>query len=81
MTSVGARRKWRLVCLGGAAAALLLALSPFLDHLADRNLSSHMLQHLLLLYVAPPLLVLGRPATSLRRGLPRRWRGPAPRLR
>ncbi|MGN6201167.1 MAG: cytochrome c oxidase assembly protein [Solirubrobacterales bacterium] len=38
-----------------------LALSPPLDAAADTSLSWHMLQHMLLLAVAPPLLVLGEP--------------------
>jgi putative membrane protein len=38
-----------------------LALSPPFDSLADENLPWHMLQHMLLLAVAPPLLVLGEP--------------------
>lgn len=81
MTSALARRRWRAACLAGAAVALVIALGPPLDRLAERNLSSHMFQHLLLLYAVPLLFVLGRPATTLRRGLPRRWRAPAHRLR
>jgi cytochrome c oxidase assembly factor CtaG len=38
-----------------------LALSPPLDALADERLPWHMVQHMLLLAVAPPLLVLGEP--------------------
>lgn len=38
-----------------------IALSPPLDAAADRSLPWHMLQHMLLLAVAPPLLVLGEP--------------------
>ncbi len=62
-----------------------VALSPPLDAAADRSLPIHMLQHMLLLAVAPPLLVLGEPirvAFALlppagARGLARalRWRG------
>ena len=45
-------------------AALLVvaaALSPPLDAVADESLPLHMLQHMLLLAVAPPLLILGEP--------------------
>jgi len=38
-----------------------VALSPSLDAAADTSLPWHMLQHMLLLAVAPPLLVLGEP--------------------
>lgn len=38
-----------------------VALSPPMDATADENLPLHMLQHMLLLAVAPPLLILGEP--------------------
>jgi cytochrome c oxidase assembly factor CtaG len=38
-----------------------IALSPPLDAAADESLPWHMVQHMLLLAVAPPLLVLGEP--------------------
>lgn len=38
-----------------------VALSPPLDAAADESLPLHMLQHMLLLAVAPPVLVLGEP--------------------
>jgi putative membrane protein len=38
-----------------------VALSPPFDAVADENLPWHMLQHMLLLAAAPPLLVLGEP--------------------
>jgi putative membrane protein len=42
-------------------ATVAAALSPPLDAAADASLPLHMLQHMLLLAVAPPLLVLGEP--------------------
>ena len=57
-----------LLCLGMAIA------SP-LDEAADGLLSAHMVQHILLLTVAPALLLLGDPLLPLLRGLP----GPARR--
>lgn len=59
--------------------AVLVALQSGLDTYDDRMLSDHMVQHLLLLAVAPPLLLGGRPvilalralAPSRRRGLAR----------
>ena len=52
-----------LACLGVAIA------SP-LDEVAERLLSAHMVQHILLLTVAPALLLLGEPVLPFLRGLP-----------
>ena len=49
------------------AAALF---SP-LDHAAASSFGLHMVQHELLMIVAPPLLILGRPFTALAATLPR----------
>lgn len=51
----------------GGAVTLLLALGPPLDDWSDHYLlSAHMVQHLLLTMLAPPLLLLGTPAWLLR---------------
>ncbi len=50
--------------------AILVALSAPLDSLADRLFWVHMIQHLLLLVVAAPLVVLGQPWMSIWRPLP-----------
>jgi putative membrane protein len=50
-------------------ACLLLALQSGLDRFDDELLSVHMLQHMLLLMVAPPLLIAGRPLILLLRAL------------
>ncbi|HYY08006.1 MAG TPA: cytochrome c oxidase assembly protein [Actinomycetota bacterium] len=55
-----ATRTW---CFLGGIAVLVMALGPPLDGDADRLLSAHMVQHLLLMQVAAPLLLLGRPIT------------------
>jgi cytochrome c oxidase assembly factor CtaG len=51
-------------------AALFVALQPPLDGLADRLFWAHMLQHMLLQMVAPPLLVLGAPWLQIWRVVP-----------
>lgn len=62
----------RAAFLGGAVT-LLLALGPPLDDWSDHYLlTAHMVQHLLLTLLAPPLLLLGTPAWLLRPLL--RWR-------
>ncbi|MCL4508070.1 MAG: cytochrome c oxidase assembly protein [Chloroflexi bacterium] len=53
---------------------LVLALLWPLDTLADQYFWAHMLQHMLLLMGAPPLLLLGLPVPALLRSLPRTWR-------
>lgn len=59
----------KLAFLSGVALLLLALVSP-LHVLADRYLfSAHMLQHLLMVLIIPPLLLLGLPATFVRRSL------------
>jgi putative membrane protein len=48
-------------CLAGGIAVILIALLSPLDDLALRLQWAHMVQHVLLLVVAPPLVVLARP--------------------
>ena len=48
--------------LGGICVLAIALVSP-IDGYADRLLSVHMVQHMLLMMVAPPLLLLGRPVT------------------
>ena len=64
-------RLWRAVCFFGGLAALWIALASPIDALDDFLLSAHMLQHFILMSVAPPLLVLGAPLVPMLRGLPR----------
>jgi cytochrome c oxidase assembly factor CtaG len=71
--SKGARLHVRLRQAASFFAGLALlaaALVSPLDALADTLLSVHMIQHLVLLMVAPPLLVYGRPGLVLFLGLP-----------
>jgi putative membrane protein len=89
--AAGLRRLWRsrrgrgasplraLSFLGGLVALLAAVASP-LDGAADVLLSAHMVQHLLLLAVAPPLLILGRPLVVGMQGLPEGLRRDARRL-
>lgn len=73
-------RGWRLglylIGLGAVAVALL---SP-VDHLAHELLTAHMVQHLLLMMIAAPLLLLGNPLPACLWGLPRRARRALGRL-
>lgn len=53
---------------------LVAALMSPLDAVTSALFSLHMIQHLLLILVAAPLLVLGRPEIALLWALPSRWR-------
>src|ERR1700756_1519341 len=57
----GRTRPWREVSFYSGGAAALVFLDPPFDDWADRWLSAHMAQHIVLMTVVPPLVVLGRP--------------------
>ena len=54
----------RITSFAGGIAALFVALISPLDALDDQLFSAHMVQHLLLMMVAAPLLVCSRPAMA-----------------
>jgi cytochrome c oxidase assembly factor CtaG len=64
---------WRLGCFLAGLAILWAAIASPLDALGSLLLSAHMVQHLLLMVAAPPLILLGAPILPLLRGLPRRF--------
>ena len=61
---------WRPWLFYGGIASLFAALVSPLDPLAEELLLAHMVQHLLLLLVAPPLILLGAPMIPVLRGIP-----------
>jgi cytochrome c oxidase assembly factor CtaG len=61
----------RLVAFMAGIATVILALSPPVDALAPVLLQAHMIQHLLLMIVAPPLLWMGAPVAPMLLGLPK----------
>jgi cytochrome c oxidase assembly factor CtaG len=81
-------RRWQAASFGLALLTLGLALLSPLDGWSDRLFSAHMTQHELLMVVAAPLGVLGRPLLAYAWALPRSrraallgWvRAPAPRF-
>lgn len=63
----------RLGAFLGALFCVFLALESPLDSFDSLFLSAHMTQHLLLMMIAPPLLLLSDPVVPLLRGLPKRF--------
>jgi len=69
-------RPHQVACFAAGLAALLAALVSPIDTLADTSLTAHMVQHVLLIAVAAPLLVLGAPVVAIGHALdvsPPRW--------
>jgi len=62
---------WRLYAFLSALAVLWLAIGSPMDAFADAMLSAHMIEHLLLMSVVPPLVLLSNPVVPMLRGLPR----------
>ena len=61
---------WRLSSFVCGIFTIWIAIGSPLDGFADATLSAHMVEHLLLMSVAPPLLLLGYPSVPFLRGLP-----------
>lgn len=62
---------WRAVCFCAGILSLWLAIASPIAAFDDVLLTAHMVQHLILMAVAPPLILLGAPMVPLLRGLPR----------
>jgi putative membrane protein len=96
----GVRRVWRdagkgrgvsrgqAILFASGIAVLIAALLSPLDVRADESFSAHMVQHLLIICIAAPLLVLGAPGVAFLWALPRsarasvgRWWGQRRSLR
>jgi len=63
-------RQWRSISFYAGLAVVVVALDSPLDALSEQLFWVHMVQHVLLLVVAPPLIVLARPWVRLWRSLP-----------
>jgi cytochrome c oxidase assembly factor CtaG len=68
-----AERLWQPLTFYAALATILVALAS-LDRLSEQLFSVHMVQHMLLMLVAAPLLVLAAPWTALWRPFPLAFR-------
>lgn len=65
---------WRAASFVAGLAALVLALGSWIDVYADYLLSMHMVEHMLILLAAPPLILAGTPLRLALRTLPTRHR-------
>lgn len=65
---------WRLAAYLGGLLVVLLALVSPIDVLGGQLFFMHMIQHLFLVMLAPPLLMLANPLPFILWGLPERWR-------
>src|SRR5882757_1338137 len=61
---------WRLAAFFAGIVSLWIAVGSPLEAFDDVSLSVHMVQHLLLMAVASPLILLGAPALPLLQGIP-----------
>jgi putative membrane protein len=61
---------WRAGCFCGGILSFLLAIASPIAAFDDTLLTAHMIQHLILMAVAPPLILLGAPMVPMLRGLP-----------
>ena len=73
-------RRGQVWSFAGGMAAVAVAMAPPLDSAVDRSLTVHMVQHVVLLSVAAPLLALGAPLPTLLWALPAGRRGSGMRL-
>jgi putative membrane protein len=76
---LGGRRRRRDLYFYSGLAVLIVAIDSPVDWDAGRLFWVHMTQHVLLMMVAPPLLLLGRPWPRIIRPLPRGVRLPVAR--
>jgi putative membrane protein len=63
--------RWRAACLVAGIVSLWIAIASPIDAVDDYLLAAHMIQHFILMSIAPPLILLGAPTVPLLRGLPK----------
>jgi putative membrane protein len=76
----GPASPWRIVAAAAGFASLAVALLSPLDRVADTTFAGHMVQHLLLIAVAAPALLLADPFARLLWAFPASFRAEAGRV-
>ncbi len=86
LREIGKRTRRGLIISSGRIAAfwaglgtMVIALASPLDTVTATVFTAHMIQHILLIAVGPPLILLGSPMTVILNGVPRSWRRPIAR--
>jgi putative membrane protein len=69
-------KHWQVIAFWSGLAVVFIALISPIDTFAATSLAMHMSQHLLLMLVAAPLLVLGLPPLASISMIPKPWRRP-----
>lgn len=67
-------RRWEAACFAAGWLTLLVAMVSPVHRMGEVLFSAHMVQHELLMAIAAPLLVLGRPVIPFLWAIPIRWR-------
>jgi putative membrane protein len=65
---------WRRWAFCAGVLVVVVALLPVVDPYVDDSFPLHMVQHMVLMFVAAPLLALGAPGLPFLLALPRGWR-------
>ncbi len=65
---------WRAASFVAGIVSLWIAIASPIDALDDFLLAAHMIQHFILMSIAPPLIALGAPTVPILRGLPKTFR-------
>jgi len=68
------KERLRELSFASGLAIIVIALDSPIDYYSDLLFWVHMVQHILLLTVAPPLILLGRPWPRMWKSLPMSWR-------
>jgi putative membrane protein len=74
-----AAARWRTASFVAGLATIVVAVASPVHELSEELLWVHMVQHILLVLVAPPLLALARPWNRMWHGLPLEFRRPTAR--
>src|SRR5262245_31641786 len=65
--------EWRLASFLTGILLLFVAMASPLNAFSGMLLTFHMIQHVLLMMIIPPLILIGSPFLPILRGLPRRF--------